>query len=297
MIARWTLATALACVSAADPMHIREVEAWRAKHEADYRRDWVSIDGLFFFKPGENRAGSAASNDIVLSPSLPPQIGVFVLDGDRVRFVPHEGVAVTLNNEPVNGPIELKSDDAVGPAPEPLVVGGVRLAIHKSGERLSLRVRDENGAQARAFLGFRWFPVDVKYRVTARFIPDAAPQDVKLPNMLGDIDTYTSEGIVEFTLLGKTMRLRPMTARPRRFYFIFRDGSSGHETYSAARFLYSDLREDGTTVLDFNEAYNPPCAFNPYTTCPIPPKENRLPVKILAGEKAYPHEAVSSPSR
>ena len=93
---------------------------------------------------------------------------------------------------------------------------------------------------------------------------------------------------MEFTLNGQTVRLRPFTTRPKRFYFVFRDGSSGHETYETARFLYSDLLDDGTTVLDFNEAYNPPCAFNPHTTCPIPLRENRLPVKVLAGEKAYP---------
>jgi uncharacterized protein len=297
MIARSILAAALAVAAAGDASHVKEVEAWRAKHEADYRRDWVSIDGLFFFKPGENRAGSAATNDIVLSPSLPASIGVFVLDGDRVRFVPAPGVDISLNGAPVVSPIDVQSDDVVGPAPEPLVVNGVRLGVHKSGDRLSLRVRDQNGTQARSFLGFKWFPIDEKYRVIGRFIPDAAPHEVKLPNLLGDIDTYKSEGVVEFTLRGKTLRLRPMTTRPKRFYFIFRDASSGRETYSAARFLYSDLRDDGTTVLDFNEAYNPPCAFNPYTTCPIPPVENRLKVRILAGEKAYPHEAVSSPSR
>ena len=88
--------------------------------------------------------------------------------------------------------------------------------------------------------------------------------------------------------MGQTLRLRPFTTRPKRFYFVFRDASSGQETYETARFLYADLLDDGTTVLDFNQAYNPPCSFNPYTTCPIPLRENRLPVKILAGEKAYP---------
>jgi uncharacterized protein (DUF1684 family) len=94
--------------------------------------------------------------------------------------------------------------------------------------------------------------------------------------------------VVEFSLGDQTLRLRPFTTRPKRFYFVFRDASAGHETYETARFLYSDLLDDGTTVLDFNIAYNPPCAFNPYTTCPVPLPENRLPVKILAGEKAYP---------
>jgi uncharacterized protein len=98
---------------------------------------------------------------------------------------------------------------------------------------------------------------------------------------------FTTEGVVEFTLDRQTLRLRAMTTRPNRLYFIFRDGTSGKETYETARFLYADLRNDGTTTLDFNEAYNPPCAFNPFTTCPLPPVENRLKVRIPAGEKAY----------
>ena len=109
-------------------------------------------------------------------------------------------------------------------------------------------------------------------------------------NTFNDIDTYTTEGVLEFELHGQTMRLRPFTTRPNRFYIVFRDASSGQETYATARFLYADLRADGTAVLDFNQAYNPPCAFNPYTTCPIPLRENVLPVKVLAGERAYPVE-------
>src|SRR5262249_9368914 len=139
-----------------------------------------------------------------------------------------------------------------------------------------------------AFKGFTWFPIDLTYRVTGRFIKDAESKKLKVLNTYGAVDEYTTEGVVEFTLLGQTMRLRPFTTRPNRFYFVFRDASSGHETYEPARFLYSDLLPDGTTVLDFNQAYNPPCSFNPYTTCPIPPRENMLPVKILAGEQAYP---------
>src|SRR5439155_16130613 len=144
MMARSILAAALAIAAVGDASHVKEVEAWRAKHEADYRRDWVSIDGLFFFKPGENRAGSAPTNDIVLSSSLPASVGVFVLERDRVRFVPAPGAEISLKNASVVSAIDLQSDDVVGPAPEPLVVNGVRLSVHKSGDRLSLRVRDEN---------------------------------------------------------------------------------------------------------------------------------------------------------
>jgi len=269
---------------AVDP--VREVEQWRAKHEADYRRDWVSIAGLHLLKPGANHAGSAATNDIVLPASVPASIGSFVLSGSDVRFEPSAGAPVTLRGQPVASPITLKDDGGSGA--DELAIGDVRIVLHLTGDRRSIRVRDPNGPLARGFLGFKWFPIDEQYRVTGRFIPDAAPHKLSVLNTFGDQDQYSTDGVVEFTLFGQTLRLRPFTTRPKRFYFVFRDASSGVETYETARFLYADLKDDGTTVLEFNEAYNPPCAFNPYTTCPVPLPENRLPVKILAGEKAYP---------
>ena len=262
------------------------VQKWRAEHEAEYRRDFVSIAGLEILKPGENTAGSAKTNDIVLPPSTPPTLGRFTLEGERVRFAPAPGVQVLLRDKPVTTAVEVRDDRT--PDPDALVIGDVRLVVHVSGKSRSIRVRDPNGPLAREFVGFTWFPIDEKYRVIGRFIKDPQPQRFKVVNTYGDVDEYESEGVVEFTLQGQTLRLRPFTTRPKRFYFVFRDASSGQETYETARFLYSDLRDEGTTVLDFNMAYNPPCAFNPYTTCPIPLPENRLPVKILAGEKAYP---------
>jgi uncharacterized protein len=258
---------------------------WRVKHEADYRRDWVTIAGLFPLKEGAMSAGSAKTNDIVLPASVPATIGRFVLTGDKVRFEPATGAGVTLRGQPVDGPIDMRDDRSR--ETDELAIGDVRLVIHVSGTTRALRVRDPNGPLARGFKGFRWFPISARYRVTGRFIRDVEPKRLPVLNTYGEADEYLSEGVVEFTLAGKTMRLRPFTTRPGRLYFVFRDASSGKETYETARFLYSDLKEDGTTVLDFNIAYNPPCAFNPYTTCPIPLRENRLPVKILAGERAY----------
>jgi uncharacterized protein (DUF1684 family) len=265
---------------------VAETEAWRAKHEADYRRDWVTIAGLHFLSPGSHTAGSAASNDIVLPQSVPPRLGRFVLDNEMVRFEPAPGVVVSLNGQPLSEPVHLADDGTE--SPDELAIGNIRLVVHRSGERKSLRVWDPGGELARGFLGFTWFPIQEEYRVTGRFIPDATPRDMQVVNTFGDLDTFKTEGVVEFTLGEQTLRLRPFTTRRNRFYFVFRDASSGQETYEAARFVYSDLRDDGTTVLDFNQAYNPPCAFNPYTTCPIPLPENRLKVKILAGERAYP---------
>jgi hypothetical protein len=283
--------------SPADP--VAAVQAWRDKHEADYRYEWVSISGLHVLKPGAHAVGSDPGGDIVI-PHLPPRIGRVVVEGEVVRFEPEPDVAIAKKgtrtrpqpgqpaDEPLAGPIVLY-EPGIESAPE-AAVGSVRLVIHTGGGQLALRVRDPQGEQARSFLGFSWFPIDESYRVTGRFVADVAPRELQVLNTYGDIDTYTTEGVVEFELDGQTLRLRPFTTRPGRLYFVFRDASSGIETYETARFLYSDLLDDGTTVLEFNEAYNPPCAFNPYTTCPIPLRENNLPVKILAGEKAYPVE-------
>ena len=266
--------------------HREAVEGWRAKHDRDYRAQYVTIAGLLPLREGPNTAGSDASNDVVLPASVPASIGRFVLTGTQVRFEPAPGARVLLRDQPVTTVTDLRNDTTSDV--DELVIGDVRLVVHPSGTSQMLRVRDPNGPLATGFLGFSWFPIDMQYRVIGRFIADAQSTRVGVPNTFGDVDEFSTEGVVEFTLLGQTLRLRPFTTRPNRFWFVFRDASSGVETYEAARFLYADLLADGSVVLDFNMAYNPPCAFNPYTTCPIPLRENRLPVKILAGEKDYP---------
>ena len=275
-------------IAAADAAHVKEVEAWRAKHEADYIKEYVPLAGLFFLRPSANTAGSASSNDIVLPKAVPASIGRFVYQNNTVRFEPRAGAPVKLKNQPVTSPVELRSDGGTAP-PDELAIGDIALWVHESGKRRAIRMRDPHGDVARSFAGFRWLPIDERYRVTGRFIKDPAPRKLLVPNQLGDEEVNTTEGVIEFALNGQTLRLRPMTTRPGRLWFTFRDGTSGDETYANARFLYADLRQDGTTVLDFNEAYNPPCAFNPYTTCPLPLPENRLKVRILAGEKDYAH--------
>jgi uncharacterized protein (DUF1684 family) len=264
---------------------VESVEAWRAKHEADYRRDWATIAGLHFIEPGTHSMGSSKDSEIVLPQDLPASVGRVVVSDGWVRYEPAAGVAPSRDDKPMTGPIVLK-EPGKDPADE-VAIGDVKFAVHQSGPRLSLRVWDPDGEQARSFKGFDWFPIQPNYQVLARFIPDGKPTRVPVVNTYNDPDLMLTEGVVEFTLNGETLRLRPFTTRPKRFWFVFRDGSSGQETYETARFLYSDLRDDGTTVLDFNQAYNPPCAFNKYTTCPIPLRENRLAVKILAGEKDY----------
>ena len=286
LVVSWGCTRERAAVSDALPAdHQAQVQAWRDKHEADYRREWVTISGLYFLDAGVYTVGRASTNGVVIDAPVPEVIGTLQVDNRRVRLRPAPGVAIVQDGKPVTGPVVMKEPDAP-PAGE-IVLGDVRLVIHVTGDRLALRVRDPQGAPAQAFKGFAWFPIDSRYRVVARFVRDAEPRKLEVMNTLDAVDTYSTEGVLEFTLQGQTLRLRPFTTRPKRFYLVFRDASAGAETYRVARFLYADLRDDGTAVLDFNEAYNPPCAFNKFTTCPLPLKENVLPVKILAGERAY----------
>ena len=271
--------------TAPDPAHVKAVQSWRSQHETDYTREFVPLAGLFYLKPGANTAGSAAGSVVRLPARAPASIGRFVLESGRVRFEPAAESKVTLRGTSVRATLQLKSD-ASDEADE-LAVGSMTFWIHETGDRRSVRLRDPEGDAAKSFKGFRWFPIDPRYRVAGRFIKDAKPRVIEMPLLTGDIDSGTTEGVVEFALNGSTIRLRPITTQPGRLWFIFRDATAGHETYEAARFLYANLEADGSVVVDFNEAYNPPCSFNSFTTCPLPLPENRLSIRIPAGEMAY----------
>jgi uncharacterized protein len=149
-------------------------------------------------------------------------------------------------------------------------------------------VRDKNNPLRKAFTGTKWFPVSAAYRVEGTFTPYEKPKVIEVPNILGDIDRMPIPGIVTFTLNGQEHKLEPV-AEPGdpQFWFIFRDLTSQKETYPAARFLYASAPVNGRMILDFNKAQNPPCAYNPYTTCPLPAEQNRLRTRIEAGEKRY----------
>jgi uncharacterized protein len=287
----WTPVLALVLVApllgqtAMDPAYNKSVESWRAQHEADYTREYVPLAGLFFLKAGPNTIGSATGSDVKLPGRAPASVGRFLLENGRVRFEPASGSPVTLRGKPVGTAVQVRSD--ASDDYDELTIGTMTFWIHESGDRRGVRLRDPESDSAKSFKGFRWFPIDRRYRVTGRFIKDVKPRVIEMPLLTGDIDSGTTEGLVEFTLNGSTIRMRPITTRPGRLWFIFRDQTAGHETYEAARFLYADLKTDGTTEVDFNEAYNPPCSFNAFTTCPLPLPENRLTIRIPAGELAY----------
>jgi uncharacterized protein (DUF1684 family) len=223
-----------ALVPAADPAYVQKVADWRAKHEADYRRDYVPLAGLFYLDPGVNTAGSDPANDIVLPRRTPAVVGRFVYTGTRTRFEPRPGAGVTFAGRPLTAAVDLRSDDESDPADE-IVVGDIALWVHRSGDRRAIRMRDPQGEAARAFTGFRWFPVEERFRVRGRFIKDPSPRPLKIPSLSGDDQDYTTEGVVEFTLDGRALRLRPFTTKPGRLFFVFRDATRLPENRLAVR--------------------------------------------------------------
>ncbi|MCS6951523.1 MAG: DUF1684 domain-containing protein [Bryobacteraceae bacterium] len=268
---------------ATDPAYRAEVEKWRAERESRLRAEdgWLSLVGLFWLREGPNWAGSGPGNDIQLPRSAPKRVGAFLLQGNEVLFRAEPGATVFLEDRPVTA-VKLQPD-VPGPA-DILRVGDLSLLVIKRGRRYGIRVRDKNSEFRRNFRGCQWFPVDSAYRVQAKFVPYEPPRRVPILNILGDTEYHQSPGYVEFRVAGKQVRLEPVLDNGR-LWFLFKDQTSGRETYGAGRFLYADLPQNGAVMLDFNKAYNPPCAFNPYTTCPLPPKQNHLPVPIRAGEK------------
>jgi uncharacterized protein (DUF1684 family) len=193
---------------------------------------------------------------------------------------------VSVNGKPATTAF-LRCDTDPG-GPDSLTAGGLTMFVIHRGQRYAVRLKDKNSEFRQAFTGLHWFPVREDYRIVARFVPYDAPHKIAIPNILGETEEEPSPGYAVFTLHGHSYRLDPVLEDDQLF-FIFRDQTSGKETYGSGRFLYATMPKEGKVVLDFNKAYNPPCAFTPFATCPLPPKENRLAVRIEAGELNYGH--------
>ena len=262
-----------------------EVEAWRVDREERLKADdgWLTVAGLFFLNEGDSSFGSSPLNDIVLRTG-PAEAGVFTLRDETITVRAPEGKTLSIDGRDVAAAQLWPYEGRERPT---IALGPLSMFGHYSGDRLAIRMRDREGEIRRNFTGLRWYPVDESFRVTGRFIPHDAPRTMRLPNILGDIETFRTSGSVALSLDGEDLRMTAVDSG-NRLWFIFRDLTSGSETYPAARFLYADAPgPDGSTTVDFNRAYNPPCAFNPHTTCPLPPRENRLPVRVEAGELDY----------
>jgi uncharacterized protein (DUF1684 family) len=273
-------------IRAQSPDYRDQLSAWREEQETALKADnsWLTVAGLFFLREGNNTFGSGPLNDIVLPSSAPTEAGIVSLADGVIEARALPGGTLTVNGQVVERAV-LRPASAEAPADQ-IALGPLTLFVHRSGSRLAMRLRDLDSPLRRNFSGLRWFPIDERFRVTGRFVPFDSPKTMPIQNILGDVSDATASGYVRFTLLGQEHRLVPIDEDDHLF-FVFRDLTSGIETYAAVRFLYTPLPVNGEVILDFNKAENPPCAYNPYTTCPLPPPENRLNVRIEAGEMIY----------
>lgn len=260
---------------------------WRAEREQKLRSGsgWLTVAGLTFIGEGVSSIGSAADNDVVLPPPAPARAGHVSRSAERVSFTPADGAGLVLDGKPVDATVPLTTRDR-------LAFGPVSFQLHRSGERLGIRVRDANSELRRGFGGLRWFDVQDAWAIDARFVAFDEPRAITVPNVLGDTERLTLPGEVVFDWQGETIRLQAAEAGDR-LWIIFSDGLAGRKTYRI-RFLSADAPDaSGRVLLDFNRAYNPPCAYNPFTTCPLPPAQNRLRLSIDAGEMIPPRPSSS----
>jgi len=265
------------------------IEKWRAERVAELTSEtgWLTLVGLFWLSPGENTFGRASSNRIVLNhPDLADTAGTFVLDGDKVTFNAKPGAGITHGGEPVTT-LDMVSDKKESPTVASS--GPLRFFIIERAGKFAVRVRDVASTRRRNFRGLQYFPISSDWVLEARFEPYEPHRTIKIVNILGLEDDMESPGAVVFTRNGQEIRLDTVLdgVGATDLFIMFADGTSGHDTYGAGRFLHVPFATNGKTVVDFNEAYNPPCAFNNFATCPLPPFQNRVKLKITAGEKKY----------
>ena len=284
----------------------QELAAWRAQEERDLAAPdgWLTLVGLEWLKPGVNSVGAAADNQIKLPASSPDQapahLGLLTVSG---KAQPGQTVQLLA---PIGGfPAELRIDGqparegsltVEGAKPSTITWRGLTMVVLERGSRYALRIKDANSPTRTGFQGLKWYAPDPRFRIKALWIPFVPAHIEKIPTIIGTTLDLPAPGVAEFMLDGKLLRLEPVVEDPigKTLFFILRDETSKTTTYQAARFLHTGLPshgldKPGVLVLDFNRLENPPCAYTPYATCPLPPDRNRLPVAIEAGEQRYAH--------
>jgi len=265
-----------------DPAYVQSFEKWKAELVADLKERWLVLAGLFWLKPGANTFGSASDNAIVL-PSGPAHAGSFQMQGSDISVELREPSTATIGGKQQS---KAKLDADITGHPTIIELGGLRMYVIKRGERLGIRLKDLNNAAVARYAGPAFFPLDLNYRVTSKFVASDGKKTVDVPDVLGDVTPTPVPGEVRFRLNGQDLTLTALSGNPAKgLSFVISDLTSKTETYPGGRFLDTDPVSDGKVILDFNRAYNPPCAVTPYATCPLAPKENRLQIAIPAGEK------------
>ena len=258
--------------------HAQEIRDWQKNRDTRLRKEdsWLTLIGLHWLKDGENV--------VTLTKANAPQVRLL---RSGTSTVLHPDPSMTIDGKPLAGDVSLLAD-ADKDGPTIVQMASVRFNVIKRGERYGLRVKDAEAETRTHFKGLEYYPIDPKWRVTATFEAYHPPKKIPITDVTGMTSDNISPGSLVFEIDGKEYRLDPILEEGSDEYFIiFRDATSSDTTYPAGRYLYAPQARDGKTVIDFNKAYNPPCAFTPYATCPLPPMQNRLPVRIEAGEKKY----------
>ncbi len=288
-----------------DKAHLQEVEQWRQERRTSLEQPdgWFSLVGLFWLEQPESTCGSDPSSAVRLPDSAPARAGVFRMSDGGVEFEanPDAGVLVDgqvttrgvapegrkRNNGPEGDKRNMLATDVEG-EPTVIEVGSIKLYLIDRGGRIGVRVKDSQSPALLAFDGLENFAVDPQWRTEARFVPYDPPRQIAVPTVLGTIAEQPSPGAVEFELAAASHRLDVLSGGDEEYFIVFGDASNGKQTYGGGRFLSAVAADEaGRVVLDFNQAYNPPCAFTPYATCPLPPRQNRLALAVHAGEKNY----------
>jgi uncharacterized protein len=279
---------------AADPpgdSYGKSVREFRAEREAKLTRDdgWLTVVALDWLREGENRIGSNPSFEVPLPKSVPDRVGTITLHKGVARFTPSPGVAVTFNGQ-IARETNLKPD--TGPDYDVLAVGRVKFFVIQRGDKMGVRVKDNDSAARKQFTGMRWYPIDPSWRMQAKFVPWDKPRALSFDTIIRIKEQDESPGYVTFERNGNEYRLEPVIDG-KELWIVMRDQTSGKSTYAASRFLYTQmphngLKQPGPVELDFNRAENPPCVYSDFATCPLPPPQNRLRLAITAGELMYP---------
>jgi hypothetical protein len=269
------------------PEYLEEIKQWDQKRAERLKADdgWLNLVGRTWLKPGENKFGSAKDNDVVIeSDKVPAQMGVFIFQDSTVTMKLNDGVEVLFGGNPV------KEMVMIGDHKKEMTVfqyASIKWNLIVRNELYGIRFRDLESEAVKNFTGIERFPVNEDWKITADFEAYDPPRKISVPNVLGQVDEEPSPGAIVFTRDNQTYRIEAVDADDK-LWFIFADGTSGEETYGGGRFLYTDKADStGKVIVDFNKAYNPPCVLTKFATCPLPPKENYIKLRITAGEKVW----------
>jgi uncharacterized protein len=278
-------------LSEEEKQYIQQIDDWHNKRveRLKAKDSWLSLAGLFWLNEGENSFGSNKTNDLVFPEGKATDfMGWFDLKNGEVKVRLKPGIDITLNDQPLKDMI--MQNDNTG-KPSILRYESLSWFVIKRENKYGIRLKDSEHPEFDRFAGIERFDVDMDWRVEAKFIAYNPVKIIEVPTVLGTILKDPSPGYLQFDIDGKSFQLDPTgKIESKRLFLIFADQTNGDETYGAGRFLVIDFpHPDSTIYIDFNKAYNPPCTFTIYATCPLPPRQNQLPIKITAGEKNYSH--------